>query len=442
MDRERRVLEAGAILIEGTTIVKLFTANETVETTDETDVVDLEGRIVLPGLVNTHVHTSQSLARGLGDDVSLITWLHERIWPYESKLTHDDSYVSTLLCGIEMIKSGVTTFLEAGGQHVDAMATAVQRLGLRAVLCKSAMDTGDGLPAEWAQRTTHHELNDQVALYDRWHNRADGRIKVWFGVRTIFNASDELLVRSKAMADARGVGLNMHVAELQDEVEFARATRGTTTVEHLAKLGVLGDNVVAVHSVWLTDHELDLFAQHRVNVSHCPAAAMRFLGFARVPEMVKRGVCVSLGTDGAPSNNRMSLIDDMWMASAIHKARTNDPTALPAHTLLEMATCNGARTLKWDHEIGSLEAGKKADLIVIDNTAPNLVPMHDRIANLVTSLQPHNVLSVMVDGTWLMRDRLILPIDELTLVRDACAAAAAVVERAHIVLPTRFPIRT
>jgi 5-methylthioadenosine/S-adenosylhomocysteine deaminase len=183
-----------------------------------------------------------------------------------------------------------------------------------------------------------------------------------------------------------------------------------------------------------------MFSDHDVKVSHNPAAAMRVLGFAKIPEMLRAGVCVSLGTDGAPSNNRMTLIDEMWLASLIHKGRLLDPTVMPAERVLEMVTCNGARALLWEDEIGSLEVGKKADLIVINPHTPTMLPLHDPIANMVTAMHDHNVESVMCDGRWLMRDRKILIVDEQAILEEAARRAADVVRRAGIRLPDRFNI--
>ncbi len=441
MDAEKRQWNDGALLIEGDRIIKIGHSRDLIaEITGDVQRVDLRGQIVLPGLINTHVHTSQQLGRGLADDVDLLVWLRERVWPYESSLTEDDSYISSLLCGLEMIRSGVTCFGEAGGQFVGGMARAVTELGLRANLCRSTMDTGIGLPERW-QETTEQALDAQIDLYERWNGAANDRIRVWFNLRTIFNNSDALIVRTKALADQYRTGIQMHVAEIREEVEFARETRGATTVTHLNRLGVLGDNLLAVHSVWLTDDEIQMFADHNVPVSHNPAAAMRVLGFARVPEMLDAGICVTIGTDGAPCNNRMTLIDDMWLTALIHKGRLLSPTTMPAQTILEMVTNNAARAMLWDDQIGALAAGRKADLVVIDPNSANMLPLHDSVANLVSAMQAHNVASVMVDGRWLMRDGVVLTVNEAEIFAEAKRRAAAIAARAGIVLPQRFNVQ-
>lgn len=435
MDSQRRLPKGGSLLVEDGLLVAV--APGPLDRRPGMEVVDARGKIVLPGFINTHVHTSQQLGRGLADDVPLLTWLHDRIWPYESNMTEEDSYVSTLLCGIEQIRSGVTAFAEAGGQHVNGMGRAITELGLRGILARSTMDCGEGLPQQMVEPT-----DDALAIQEdnlrRWHGQAHGRIRAWFGLRTIFNNSDKLITRTKALANRYGVGIHMHVAEVQEEVEFARQTRGRTTVEHLANLGALDKNLVAVHTVWLTDHEIELFAQRDVKVSHNPAAAMRVLGFARVPEMLSAGVIISIGTDGAPSNNRMSLVDEMWLTSLIHKGRTLDPTVMPAQIVLEMATVNGPRCLLWEDEIGSLEVGKKADLIIINPHTANMLPLHNPVANLVSAMKSENIESVMVDGRWLMRAGRILTVDEDNIYREAEERATAIRKRFGITLPLRF----
>ncbi len=444
MDTDHHQYNNGAVLIENDRISAIgrseaLLAEVATEPSRETVYIDLRGRWLLPGLINTHVHTSQQLGRGLGDDVSLLTWLYERIWPYESNMTEEDSYVSTLLCGLEQIRSGVTCFAEPGGQFVDGMGRATTELGLRGILARSTMDMGEGLPEKWHE-STDASLDIQIANYERWHGEAGGRIRTWFGLRTIFNNSDDLIVRTKALADEYGVGVHMHVAEIEEEVRFAQETRGATTVTHLRNLGVLDSNFLAVHSVWLTDAEVEMFADHHVKVSHNPAAAMRVLGFAKVPEMLRAGVCVALGTDGAPSNNRMTLIDEMWLTSLIHKGRTLDPTVVPAQAVLAMVTCDAARALQWQDEIGSLAVSKKADLVVIDPDSPAMLPIHDPIANMVTAMHAHNVESVIVDGRWLMREREVLVVNEQEVMEEAKARAAAIARRAGIELPDRFTV--
>jgi 5-methylthioadenosine/S-adenosylhomocysteine deaminase len=395
MDPTNRQFDNGGILINNDRIQKVGSSQDLLsEQTNDMELINLRGKWILPGLINTHVHTSQHLARGLGDDVPLLTWLHDRIWPFESSMSEEDSYISSQLCILEQIRSGVTCFAEPGGQHVAGMARAVSNSGIRACLARSTMDIGEGLPLTWKTESTQDALDKQTEIYEEWHGKANGRIRIWLGLRTIFNNSDELIRKTKELADHLKTGIHMHVGELKEEIEFSLKTRGATTVEHLNRLGVLDKNFLAVHCVWLTEKEIQLFSDHDVKVSHNPAAGMRFLGFAKIPEMINQGICVSLGTDGAPSNNRMTIIDEMWLASIIHKGRLLDPTVMPAEMVLKMTTSDGARAVLWDDEIGSLESGKKADILVVNPFSANMLPIHDPVTNFVTSMQAQNVHSV------------------------------------------------
>ena len=438
MDANENVFDGGGVLVENDRIAAVGRVAEQ-QVKPDAEIVDLQGKYVLPGLVNTHVHTSQQISRGVGDDVRFVTWLHDRMWPFESSMTEEDSYISTLACCLEQIRAGVTSFAEPGGQFVGGMARGVKEAGLRAKLAKSVMDCGEGLPAVW-QRTTQQELDQQVEDLERYHNTADGRIQVWFGLRTIFNNTDELICRTKELADHYGVGVHMHVAEAREEIEYTQQIYGEPTVTHLNRLGVLDKNLLAVHTVWLTNEEVALLREKDVKVSHNPASAMRVLGFAKIPRMLKEGICVSIGTDGASSSNRMDMVDEMWLASLIHKGWRLDPTVVPSQDILRMATINGARALMDEKLYGSLEAGKKADLIIADPFTPSMMPVHDKIAALVTAMHSSNITCTMCDGKWLMRDRKILTLDEDAILREAQRAGEAIYRRAGIVLPDRFPV--
>lgn len=427
--------ETGNVLVEDDRIVKIGRFNT--EEIEADEVYDCAGKIVMPGFVNTHVHTSQQLARGLADDVSLLVWLHDRIWPYESNMTEEDSYISTLACAVEQIKAGCTAIAEPGGQFVSGMARGIAEAGIRGKLAKSVMDCGEGLPACW-QHTADEELDKQVEDFEKFHNTADGRVQVWFGLRTIFNCTDDLIVRTKEMADKYGVGVHMHVAEAKAEVDYVKSLYGVQTVTHLRDLGVLDKNLLAVHTVWLTNEEVEMFRDYQVKVSHDPASAMRVLGFAKVPRMLREGICVSIGTDGAPTNNRMDMVDEMWVTSLIHKGWRLESDVVKAQEILKMATLNGARALLDGDLYGSLEVGKKADLIVINPDSIGMQPMHDSIANLVTSMHSANVESTMCDGRWLMKNRVVLSVDEAEVLKAAKEHARAIRERAGITLPTRF----
>lgn len=439
MNDKREVYENGNILIEDN-IIKAIGKFDNHIVNKDAEIYDANGKILMPGLINTHVHLSQQLGRGIADDVDLLTWLRDRVWPYESSFDYNDSLISSTACCIELIRSGVTTFLESGGQYVDAMVEAVDKTGIRACLAKSVMDQGEGLPKAW-QKTCEEELNTQIDLFEKYNNTSNERIKIWFALRTIFNNSDELIIKTKELADKYHTGIHMHIAEIADEVDFSRTRRGLSTVEHLNSLGALGPNLLAVHTVWLTDREIYLFRLNNVKVSHNPSAAMKVvLGFASIPEMLDKGVTVSIGTDGAPSNNRMDMMRDMYLTSLIHKGRTLNPTVVNAEKILEMATINGAKCALLDKEIGSLEVGKKADMIILNPNTIHSLPMHNPIGNIVYAMSSENIESTICDGKWLMKEKEILVLDESKLLDKVKEQAKKIREKANIKLNSNFTI--
>lgn len=439
MNEEREVYENGSILIEENIIKAVGHVDESL-INEGAEIYDAKGKILMPGFVNTHVHLSQQLGRGIADDVNLLTWLRDRVWPYESSFNYEDSLISSIACCIELIKSGVTTFLESGGQYVDAMVEAVDKTGIRACLAKSVMDNGEGLPEAW-NKTCEEELNTQIELFEKYNNSCDERVKIWFGLRTIFNNSDELIVKTKKLADKYNTGIHMHIAEIADEIDFAKTRKGFGTVEHLNELGVLGPNLLAVHTVWLNNRELDLFRLNNVKVSHNPSAAMKVvLGFASIPEMLYKGIPVSIGTDGAPSNNRMDMMRDMYLTSLIHKGRTLNPEVVYAEQILEMATLNGAKCALMENVIGSLEVGKKADMIILNGNDIHSLPMHNPIGNIVYSMSSQNVESTICDGKWLMKEREIVVLNEVELLEKVKLQAEKIREKAGIKLESKFKI--
>jgi 5-methylthioadenosine/S-adenosylhomocysteine deaminase len=438
MNKTRDVYKNGSVLIENNKVISIGKIDDSLIKSDA-EVYDASGKIIMPGLINTHVHLSQQLGRGVADDVNLLVWLHERVWPYEESLNYDDCLVSSLACCVEQIKCGVTTILEAGGQHVEAMVEAVSKTGIRACLTKSILDCEE-LPDSWKNKTTDEQLDYQVSLFDKYNNTHDERVKIWFGLRTIFNNSDDLIVKTKQLADKYNTGIHMHIAEVFEEIDYVKSVRGSQgTITHLHKLGVLGPNLLSVHSVWLTDREIDLIKLYDVKVSHCPAAAMKAtLGFARVPEMLARKIPVSIGTDGTPCNNQMNLFRDMYLASILHKGRTLQPEVVGAEEILEMVTINASKCALLENEIGSLEVGKKADLVILNPNTIHSLPIYDPIASIVYSFSSENVESTICDGKWLMKEKKVLVIDELDILEKVKKHALLVKEKAKINFKTKF----
>lgn len=433
MDQEERLLCGYTLVIEKGKFAQIAPKGR-VEKREGDRVESLAGRVVLPGLINSHVHTVQQLARGLADDVDILTWLHGRIWPYESCLKPEESYLATLLCGVEQIRNGVTSIADAGIHHAAATVRAIEELGLRASLCYSIMDIGEGLPKAWRWPWAKC-LREQEAAYERFHGAGGGKVEWWLGLRTLMNNSDELVSGTVRLAHKLGTRVHMHVSEAWQEKEIILKRTGTTTVRHLDRLRLLGPDLLAVHCVYLDQEEMSLMATRGVKVSHNPAAALRVMGLPPMVELREAGVTVSIATDGAPSNCRNSLIDEMFLAALVQKGRLRDPEVMTAREVLRMVTIDAARCLGWEDRVGSIEVGKEADLCVVQPATVNMVPNHDLISNLVFSMKTQNVEGTMVGGRWLMRGGRLLRASEKTWIEEAERLAPIIRRRAGI----RFP---
>ena len=376
---------------------------------DETNVdkiIDAEGKILLPGLVNTHTHLSMTLFRGLADDLSLDSWLNDHIWPMEANLNGDYCYIGALLGAVELIKSGTTTFSDMYF-YMEDVARAVEEAGIRAVLSYGMIDFGDAERRE-------NEIKENLTLFENCNGMADGRIKVFFGPHSPYTASEELLVKVRELADEYGMGIHIHVSETQKEINDVSEEKGLRPFEYLDKIGLLGPNVVAAHSVWLSDEEIEIIKKNDVKVSHNPCSNMKLAsGIAPVSKLIENGVCVSIGTDGASSNNNLDLIEELKTASLLQKVSTLDPKVLTSDEAIAMGTINGARTLGLEDEIGSIEVGKKADIILIDTNCANMVPDSSSLSsNVIYSANGSNVDTTICNGKILMENKKLTVLNE------------------------------
>lgn len=379
-------------------------------------VIDGEGKILMPGLINTHTHLSMTLFRGLADDLSLDTWLNDYIWPVEAHLNGYYCYIGALLGAVELIKSGTTTFSDMYF-YMEDVARAVDEAGLRAVLSYGMIDFAD-------EEKRRAEIAANVDLFKNCNNAAEGRIKVFFGPHAPYTASKELLDEVRDLASKFNTGIHIHVAETQKEVEDILEQTGKRPFEYLDDIGFLGPNVVAAHAVWLSEEEIDIIMDREVKISHNPCSNMKLAsGISPVANMLSHDICVSIGTDGASSNNNLDLIEEMKTASLLQKVATLDPKVLTSEETLAMATINGARTLGLENEIGSIEVGKKADLILIDTDEANMTPDSSCISsNVVYAAKGSNVDTTICNGKILMENRKLTTLDEEEIYKKARAA--------------------
>jgi cytosine/adenosine deaminase-related metal-dependent hydrolase len=449
MDKQRRIIRDGAVLVEDDQIAFVGKA-EDAGGIDRAELhIDAEGMLVLPGMIDTHVHLAQALIRGCADDASLIDWLRKFVWPLQGNFDSEDGKVSAELCMLEMIKSGTTTFLESllhSRYGFDGIAQSLKRSGMRGILSKTVM----GLPGYGTERrimhpgmiedaeTCLHEVEDH---FKRWNGEESGRIRVWYGARSLGGCTAETYRQIASDARRLGAGVTMHLGEVQDDVRYAQKEFGKTPAEVMDQLGLVGPNVVFAHGVWLTEKEWEIIASKGASVAHCPSSNMKLAsGIAKVPEMMRGGVNVSLGCDGGPSNNCYDMIREMKMASLLQKVRLLDPQVMNAEVALEMATINGATALGLEKEIGSIENGKKADLILVKLKAPHLVPTFNPISNLIYAAEGSDVETVLIDGKVIMQDRTVKTLDESRILQQAHERGQKLLERTGIETKPEWPI--
>jgi 5-methylthioadenosine/S-adenosylhomocysteine deaminase len=387
-------------------------------------VIDAAGMLVLPGFVQAHLHLCQSLFRGQADDVGLMEWL-DTITGLESLHTAETLYASARLGLAEMIKSGTTSVIDMGTLHnQDSVFQAIEESGMRAQAGTAMMDLTKNLPPV-LQESTEASLQNSMDLLHRWHGKANGRIRYGFAPRWQLWNTEELLITIKQEADNHpGVGIHGHAAEIEEEVDLMLEQRGLRNLQYLQKIGVVGPNVQMAHCIWLDDDEMRIMAETGTHALHCPCCNTKLgSGIAKVPEMLERGVNVALGSDGAPSNNNLDLFIEMRMASVMHKYRLG-PDHFPAEDVLRMATNGGAAAIGLAGEIGSIEEGKKADIIILDDGGLHAAPLadyeeDDPVKRIVYAYQSESVKSSIIDGRVVMENRELLTMNETEVMKDA-----------------------
>ncbi len=401
------VLEKGHIVIENDRIKEIA---EERPGGDYDKIIDGTNRMAIPGFINAHTHAAMTLLRGYADDLPLMEWLETKIWPLESKMTADDIYWGTMLAATEMIKSGTTCFADMYF-YMDKTAQAVDKSGMRAVLARGMI--GIGPEAEQG-------LIDSRELVQKWNGSGDGRISFMLGPHAPYTCPPDYLKRVMDMAGELGIGMHIHLAETATEMENIKATYGKTPVAHLNSLGMFNFPVLAAHCVHLTEEDIAVLAKNKVSVVHNPESNMKLAsGIAPVPEMLQAGIPVAIGTDGASSNNNLDMLQEMRSCAFLHKVNTFNPTAIPAYKALEMATLNGARALWMDKELGKIQPGYKADIVLISLQEAHMIPRYDIIANLVYSAQAADVQTVIINGKIIMEDRVIKTFDEKEVLQQA-----------------------
>ena len=439
---DREVLFHGAVAVQGNKIVDVGeSAALEAKYPDAAQVTDLEGKIVFPGFVNTHNHLFQTLLKGLGDDMVLKDWLETMTFPAATNLTREDCYLAAMLGCMEGLHSGITTMLDymyphPTGELSDGVIDAMRELGIRGILGRGCMDTG-------AQFGVHPGIMQDVdtiekdlrRLFETYHNSENGRIKIWVAPAAMWSNSRPLLEMLWRVTNEYKSGFTVHISETPFDRDAAEELHGKPDAELLEEMGIVGPNVLMVHCCYLTDKDIAMAKKYDMKVSH-NVCSNQYLssGVADVPKMLRNGITVSLGVDGAASNNAQDMVELMKFTALQHKVATRDPLAMTAEKVLEMATIDGARALGMEDEIGSLEVGKKADLVIFDPVeCPKAIPMHNPVSTLVYSASMKNIVGAMVDGKVVMENGVITTVkDEKEIYRRVQKCAENLCERGHI----------
>ena len=419
MNSDLDIINNGVLCINNDKLVEIVPRENDAPLPEGKKIIDACGGIIMPGLVNTHTHLPMALFRGLADDIPLSKWLNEYIFPAEASHIHPESVrLGALLSGAEMLLSGTTTCCD-GYFYEDHVAAAMNEIGMRAILGQGVID----FPAPGVPKPEDN-INNAKKFIQKWKNISP-LITPSIFCHSLYTCSEATLKKAKDAADAKGVLFQIHAAETKDEYVQIQTKYQTTPVKLLDKIGVIDQNTLLVHAVWLDDDDIEIIAKRKANVSHNPESNMKLAsGIAPVPALLKAGVTVGLGTDGCASNNNLDLFSEMDTAAKLHKVNAMNPTLMDAVTVLKMATIEGARALGLQDITGSLEPGKQADVIILDTHKPHLVPVYNPVSHIVYAAQGSDVQDVIVNGKVLLRNRELLTIDLeniLTMVVDIAA---------------------
>jgi len=413
IDADLNIIKDGMVAVSGNKILAVGRAEDLKNQYSADEIIDCGNSIVMPGLINTHTHAAMAYFRGLADDLPLDEWWFKHIRPAEINFVKPKfiKKASELAC-LEMIKSGITFFNDMY-YFSEATAEVCNQVGIRAMLSDAIID----FPAP-----SYKNADEAISLFKVFYNKYkdDELINISIQPHAIYTCCKKTLVKTKELAQEFNVPVHIHISETKKEVDDCKKQHGKSPVEYLDEIGLLSDKVIAAHSVWLGDNDLEIYKNRGVKVSHCPISNMKLAsGIAPVPKMLKQGIAVGIGTDGAASNNTLDLFSEMRACSLLHKASNLDPTVVSLKEIVKMATINGAKVLGLDDKIGSLAAGKRADIITINLDKPHLIPIYDPYSHLVYCVEPQDVENVVINGRVLMRDRGVKTIDEGKVLREA-----------------------
>ena len=431
MDSKRRIIEKGAVVIENDRITGVGKTKDVLKEHKPEFVIDAHNKVVIPGFISTHSHVYQTLLKGLGDDLKLIDWLQAIIFSTVSHFTQESYYYGALLGCIELMKSGCTCVVDNNNllmdkQLKDGLMGAFRDSGIRLIEAAMARDANIfGIIPEELVQDKKEAIESTVEAIKKWHGKENGRINVWFSVGTVFTTSEEFMANASNLAEKYGVGICIHLHESKHEVEEWKKRFGTTPIKYLhKKIDFLNSNVLAAHCVWVDNEDIRILKETDTKVSHNPVSNM-FLasGIAPIPKMLRAGITVGLGDDGACVSGTSDMFEQMKTTVLLHKVAEGDPTAITAEKALEMATIEGARAIGLEKEVGSIEPGKRADLTIIDTKKSNFYPINRVHSQLVYCARAENVDTVIVNGKIVMENGIVKTINEQDVLTNAQKAA-------------------
>ena len=397
-------------------------------------IINADNQLLLPGFIQSHVHLCQVLFRGMADDLELLDWLQQRIWPLEASHDEESLYYSSLLGCAELLRGGTTAIIDmATVNHTESVFTAVKQAGIRYLGGKCLMDHGQDVPPTLLD-TPEKALQESLEFYQRWNNYDNGRIRYALCPRFVVSCSDVLLREVASLSQQYQIPVHTHASENQGEIELVERERGIRNIIYLDSLGLCNDSLILAHCIHLADDEIKILTESQTNIAHCPGSNLKLgSGIAPIPPLLNLGARVSLGADGAPCNNNLSIFMEMRLAALIQKP-FHGPRSMPAQTVVEMATIGGARAIGLEHEIGSLEEGKKADMVLISLDGWHTRPQNaaNVYSQLVYQAQTSDVTATIVDGHLLMKDGRLLSIDEEKLKSAAETSLQRVCQRAGV----------
>ncbi|MCK4260700.1 MAG: amidohydrolase [Halanaerobiales bacterium] len=421
MKKDTHVICDSAVVIVDDKFIFVGQANDLPEEWEFNRVIEAKDKVIMPGLINTHTHAAMTLFRSYADDLPLMEWMEKKIWPIEAKLTAKDVYWGSMVAILEMIKSGTTCFADMYF-YMDETAKAVEESGIRGVLSHGMIGVGSNGEKDL-------EVGRQFCI--DWEGKADGRIHTMLGPHAPYTCPPDYLKRILKIADELNVPLHIHLCETETEIKTIKDQYGKTPIQLMAEVGLFEYPVLAAHCVHLTDEDFAIMKQAKaLGIAHNPQSNMKLAsGIAPIQRMMNEGLIVGIGTDGASSNNNLDLLEEMSTAALLQKVGTMDSTALPAYECLRMGTIYGAQVIGQNDELGTLEVGKKADLVIFDFKKPHLTPRHNIIAHTVYSAQSSDIETVIVNGKILMENREMKTIDEEKIIFEAERAAQELVNR-------------